>query len=214
MPDRWDAVATLVDPTRRALFEYVRRQDHPVAREEAAEATATSRGLAAFHLDKLVDAGLLVARYQAPVGRRGRGRTPKVYEPAGDGVAITIPERRDDVIADILAEAYRGREEPDRVAYRLGSAHPIADLAALGFEPRREDDLILFDNCPFHALAARHGALICGMALAFIGGLADSANGTDTNSATGNDTEYAAIPAPNPGGCCVALRESRPPSRG
>src|SRR3954447_7483962 len=201
MTDRWDAVASLSDGSRRALYDYVRHQSHPVGREEAAEATGTSRGLAAFHLDKLVEAGLLAARYQPPVGRRGRGRTPKVYDPAGEGVAITIPERRDDVIADILAEAYRTRDEPDRVAYRMGRAHGPADLAALGFEPRREDDLIFFGNCPFHALAARHGPLICGMALAFVGGLAENAAG------------YAAVPAPRPGGCCVALRESRPPSR-
>jgi len=66
--DRWDAVATLTDASRRALYDYVRRQDHPVRREEAAEATAMSRGLAAFHLDKLVRAGLLAARYEAPAG--------------------------------------------------------------------------------------------------------------------------------------------------
>ena len=33
-------------------------QDRPVSREEAADARAVSRNLAAFHLDKLVDAGL------------------------------------------------------------------------------------------------------------------------------------------------------------
>src|SRR4051794_37515663 len=113
MTDRWTAVATLVDASRRALYDYVRRQDHPVGREEAAEATLMSRGLAAFHLDKLVDAGLLTARYEAPAGRpRGRGRAPKVYEPLGDGLTVTIPERRDELIADILAEAVARGEGP------------------------------------------------------------------------------------------------------
>jgi predicted ArsR family transcriptional regulator len=198
MPDPWDAVATLVDPSRRALFEYVRRQDHPVAREEAAAATAMSRGLAAFHLDKLVDAGLLAARSETP---SGRGRPPKVYVPAGEGLAVTIPARRDDLIADVLAGAYRSGEEPDRVAYRLGRAHGPDDLAALGFEPRRDGELIRLGNCPFHALAARHGALICGIALAFLGGVAAGAPG------------YRAIPSSRPGGCCVALTESPPLSR-
>jgi predicted ArsR family transcriptional regulator len=198
MPDPWDAVATLVDPSRRALFEYVRRQDHPVAREEAAAATAMSRGLAAFHLDKLVDAGLLAARSETP---SGRGRPPKVYVPAGEGLAVTIPARRDDLIADVLAGAYRSGEEPDRVAYRLGRAHGPDDLAALGFEPRRDGELIRLGNCPFHALAARHGALICGIALAFLGGVAAGAPG------------YRAIPSPRPGGCCVALTEPPPLSR-
>jgi predicted ArsR family transcriptional regulator len=202
MADRWDVVATLIDPSRRALFDYVRRQDHPVRRDEAAEATAMSRGLAAFHLDKLVEAGLLTARYEAPADRpRGRGRTPKVYEPAADGVTINVPERRDDVIADVLAEAFLQHQDPAQVARRHGRAHTLADLRGLGFEPDRDGDLVVLRNCPFHALAARHGELICGMALAFLGGLAEGAAG------------YAAIPSPRTGGCCVALRESRPLSR-
>src|SRR3954469_2534918 len=109
MTDRWTAVATLVDASRRALYDYVRRQDHPVGREEAAEATAMSRGLAAFHLDKLVDVGLLTARSEAPADQpRGRGRAAKVYEPLGDGLAVTIPERHYELIADILADAVAG----------------------------------------------------------------------------------------------------------
>src|SRR5690606_39981116 len=83
----WQAVAALVDPVRRRLYEYVRRQDHPVTREEAADAHSISRNLTAFHLDKLVEAQLLTARYEAPSDQpRGRGRTPKVYEPAAEGI--------------------------------------------------------------------------------------------------------------------------------
>jgi hypothetical protein len=39
----WDTVAALADPVRRALFDYVRRQDHPVSREEAADARDISQ---------------------------------------------------------------------------------------------------------------------------------------------------------------------------
>ena len=133
MHDPWNAVTTLADPSRRALYDYVRRQDHPVGRDEAATATAMSRGLAAFHLDKLVDAGLLTARYAAPAGvPRGRGRAPKVYEATGDGLAVTIPERRYELIADILAEAVAGGEEPAaaaaaRLSYRRGRDLSAAD---------------------------------------------------------------------------------------
>src|SRR4051812_39358019 len=105
-PDRWTAVAALADSSRRALYEYVRRAGYPVGRDEAGNAPGISRGLAAFHLDKLVEAGLLRARHEAPAGRpRGRGRAPKVYEPAGVGVAVAIPERRYELIAEILADA-------------------------------------------------------------------------------------------------------------
>jgi predicted ArsR family transcriptional regulator len=194
MTDRWDAITTLTDPSRRALWDYVRRQDHPVHREEAADATRMSRGLAAFHLDKLVGAGLLAACYEAP---RGRGRPPKMYQAVADGIMITIPERRDDLIADILAEAYTGKEDPVAVARRHGRARTLDDLAALGFQPDRGDGLVLLRNCPFHALTARHGPLICGMALAFLQGVADGADGLEAG------------PAGVPGGCCVAFTESR-----
>jgi predicted ArsR family transcriptional regulator len=124
--DRFAVAAALADRSRRALYEYVRRQNRSVGREEAAEATGMSRGLAAFHLDKLVDAGLLTARYEAPADQpRGRGRAPKVYEAAGDGLAINIPERRYDLIAEILADAVAedptaARDAAMRVATRRG----------------------------------------------------------------------------------------------
>src|SRR3954469_9033595 len=208
MTDRWTAVATLVDASRRALFDYVRRQDHPVAREEAAEATAMSRSLAAFHLDKLVDVGLLTARYEAPAGQpRGRGRAPKVYEPLGDGLAVTIPERHYELIADILAEAVisdetAARDNATQVARRRGQylgadarGTGLADaLAGLGFEPHPQQGVVRLHNCPFHALAARHTELVCGLNLAFIAGLAD-----------GLGVPAEARLAPRPGACCVEL---------
>ena len=211
MHDPWNAVTTLADPSRRALYDYVRRQDHPVGRDEAATATAMSRGLAAFHLDKLVDAGLLTARYAAPAGvPRGRGRAPKVYETTGDGLAVTIPERRYELIADILAEAVAGGEEPAaaaaaRLSYRRGrdlsAAVPpgqdmVGALTDLGFEPRRDPAAVTLHNCPFHALAARHTSLVCGLNHAFVSGLVDGLGATDS----------APVLAPQPGRCCVELR--------
>jgi predicted ArsR family transcriptional regulator len=212
MNDRWTAVATLSDPSRRILYDYVRRQDHPVGREEAAAATAMSRGLAAFHLDKLVDAGLLNARYETPGGRpRGRGRAPKVYQPAGDGLSVTIPQRRYELIADILAEALDAGREPARevaaqVAYRRGYALAGTDvvgvLGDLGFEPGDEGGAITLHNCPFHVLAARHTELVCGLNLAFVTGLVAGLG------VTGLDP----VLAPRPGRCCVQLRPDRRPA--
>jgi len=211
MHDPWNAVTTLADPSRRALYDYVRRQDHPVGRDEAATATAMSRGLAAFHLDKLVDAGLLTAGYAVPAGvPRGRGRAPKVYEATGDGLAVTIPERRYELIADILAEAVAGGEEPAaaaaaRLSYRRGrdlsAALPpgqdmVGALTDLGFEPRRDPAAVTLHNCPFHALAARHTSLVCGLNHAFVSGLVDGLGATDS----------APVLAPQPGRCCVELR--------
>lgn len=122
---RWEAVGALVDPVRRALYDFVRHQDRPVTREEAAEARAISRNLAAFHLDKLVAAGLLQAKYQKhTVEPRGRGRLPKVYEPVDDAVIVTIPERRYELVGQILVDAVAddpadaGRAARDRARQR------------------------------------------------------------------------------------------------
>ncbi|MFC8614965.1 helix-turn-helix transcriptional regulator [Micromonospora purpureochromogenes] len=212
MPDRWTAVAALADPSRRALYDHVRHQDHPVTREEAADAAGISRGLAAFHLDKLVDAGLLRARYQAPPDQpRGRGRSPKVYELAGDGLAVTIPERRYELIAEILADAVV--DDPahaDAASRRLagqrgrslgaGLAEDGCDilsaLGGLGFEPRPDAQRrVLLHNCPFHALATRHTALVCGLNHAFLTGLLEGLGAADVEARL----------APRPGACCVEL---------
>ena len=62
----------------RALYAYVRSAAAPVTREAAAEAVGISRKLAAFHLDKLVEAGLLEA------GTRTAQRAPR--RPGAQGV--------------------------------------------------------------------------------------------------------------------------------
>lgn len=206
--DPWPAAAALLDPSRRALYDVVRRAGRPVNRDEAAAETGMSRNLAAFHLDKLVDVGLLRARYEPPADRpRGRGRTPKVYEPAGDGVTVTVPERRYQLIAEILAAAVD--EDPahadaaaTRHAHQRG--HQVgaatagelpAVLTRLGYEPEPAADGTVLRNCPFHALAATHTALICGLNQAFLAGLLEGMEITDRR----------AVLAPEPGRCCVAL---------
>lgn len=161
----WQAVAALVDQVRRALYDYVRSQDHPVTREEAADAQHISRSLAAFHLDKLVGAGLLQTRYEAPTDQaRGRGRTPKVYEAAPGCISLTIPERRYDLIGEILAQAVAqdpadARSAALRLAEQRGVAighgvdgggSVVAVLAELGFDPADDDERIRLRNCPFH----------------------------------------------------------------
>jgi predicted ArsR family transcriptional regulator len=209
--DRWTAVTALADPSRRALYDHVRRQSHPVSREEAADAVRISRGLAAFHLDKLVEAGLLRARYEAPPGQpRGRGRAPKVYEAADTGLTITIPERRYELIAEILADAVaddpahagsaarrHAHERGRAIGTGLRGSTLLDALAGLGFEPDGGAPTVLH-NCPFHALAARHTELVCGLNHAFLAGLVE---GLD---AEGVEARLAS----RPGACCVELATS------
>jgi predicted ArsR family transcriptional regulator len=134
-----------------------------------------------------------------------------VYEPAGDGLAVTIPERRYELIAGILADgvaddpahAERAARRHARIRGRVlgeqlaGRDRGLLDaLDELGFEPARDGARILLDNCPFHDLAARHTALVCGLNHAFVDGLV-SGLGADARTRL----------APRPGRCCVELTE-------
>jgi predicted ArsR family transcriptional regulator len=116
-----NAVGALEDDLRRELYVFIRGQGRPVSRDEAAKAVGISRKLAAFHLDKLVDRGLLSFEYARPPGRggRGAGRPAKWYRPSDREVEVSIPERRYDVLGAMLMRALRS----------LGRATSAVDVA-------------------------------------------------------------------------------------
>ncbi|MEU3888989.1 transcriptional regulator [Streptomyces sp. NPDC029041] len=219
-----DSVSVLSEDSRRRMFAFIRRARHPVTRDEAAASVGISRKLAAFHLDKLVDAGLLRAHYDAPGGTRKVGRQPKVYEPTGAQITVNIPDRRHELLADLLLDAVltaqagedaaqaalsvarqRGLRagEAARHEIRPGRLGPERGLTACerlldqyGYEPVRETPTrIRLRNCPFHPLAARAPDLVCGMNQEFLSGYLEGleVSGVD------------AVPAPEPGECCVRL---------
>src|SRR3954469_25340179 len=87
----------LGEPTRRRTYEAVRQARRPVSRVEVAELVDITTRLAAFHLDRLVEEGLLVAHYARPAGRPGgpgAGRPTKWYTPTAEGLEVTLPPRR------------------------------------------------------------------------------------------------------------------------
>src|SRR5258708_7063378 len=74
---RFDAdvagIASLSEPTRRALYLYVQAQASPVSRDEAAAGVGVPRHTAKFHLDKLGADGLLESEDRRAAGCRGQG---------------------------------------------------------------------------------------------------------------------------------------------
>jgi predicted ArsR family transcriptional regulator len=102
------AIAALDDDLRWGMYEYIRAARRPVTRDEAAAAVGISRKLAAFHLDKLVDAGALRAHYEQVGETRKVGRVPKVYEPSSADIHVSIPCRSHDLLASILIDALLG----------------------------------------------------------------------------------------------------------
>ena len=216
------AVAALSEPLRRGLYRFAVSRPEPVSRDQAAQELGISRELAAFHLDKLVELGILDVQFRRLSGRQGpgAGRPAKVYRPSGRQLQLSFPERRYDLAAHLLAEAVEsGRGEApeplDEVARRFGEElgrrarrqlgrrpspdrllNQVADvLAGYGFEPVRGDGEVVLRNCPFDTVAAAHPEVVCGMNLAVLNGVIA---GLHTES-------IEARLAPEPGRCCVVI---------
>ncbi|WP_306321922.1 MULTISPECIES: metalloregulator ArsR/SmtB family transcription factor [unclassified Streptomyces] len=206
------ALGALTDPVRRRLYRHVAAQQEDIGRDAAAQAVGVSRSLAAFHLDKLVEAGLLTASSRRLSGRTGpgAGRPAKVYRRAEGEHSVSVPPRSYDTAGRLLAgfveNAGLDRELQD-AARAAGAAHPYTDtgtgtdtdtdgfveaLRQRGYEPFFCDEGVLrLRNCPFHALAEEFPALICGMNLALLEGLSPA--------------PWTPSMDPRPGNCCVAL---------
>jgi predicted ArsR family transcriptional regulator len=200
-----DALASLADRVRRQAYRVVAAAPAPVGRDEVAEALGTGRTLAAFHLDKLVAAGLLATSYARRSGKSGpgAGRPAKLYRVAAAEHAVSVPPRAYRTAAELLAEALEQAGAED-VLYRVAQRHGRrtgtgADVTALltehGYAPAAGPDRIELRNCPFHRLAEQFPPVICGMNLALITGLLDGG-------------EWAARMDPAPGRCCVTLSKN------
>jgi predicted ArsR family transcriptional regulator len=215
-----EAAALLGDAVRHRIYHYVRRARRPVTRDEAAAAARVSRNLAAFHLDKLVQAGLLRAGIRPREARRA-GRRPKLYEAGPVEVHVDIPPRQHGLLASVLVEAMTAGEGTPHgltaveAASRRGAAFGFAArleagegrgapplravLEGLGFEPYDGDRSVLrLGNCPFRPVAAESQALVCGVNLALIGGVL---TGLHADGVT-------AVLAPRAGECCVEIRKT------
>jgi predicted ArsR family transcriptional regulator len=223
LDDRLSRISVLADSVRRDLYRFVITQREPVTREQAAAAVGVPHHVAKFNLDRLVDEGLLHADYRRPPGRGGpgAGRPAKVYSRADVEVAVSVPERRYELAARLLAHAVaeadrkgsavadtlesvaadagreRGMEAAAAHATRRAIAPAVAAvLEADGYEPQRDRHGLTLRNCPFHVLAREETALVCGMNRTYIQGVLDGL------SADG----YEAVLDPAEGRCCVRVR--------
>jgi predicted ArsR family transcriptional regulator len=214
-PDRdLAAIGLLQEPVRRALYGHVVAAGGEVSRNQAAEAVGVQRGLAAFHLDKLVEAGLLEVSYRRLGERRGpgAGRPAKLYRRAPGEVAASLPPRTYQTAAHLLAEAVEqagadlelqaaarraGRDAGRRLAATGADREVEGLLAARGYEPYRDGTALRLRNCPFANLAGEFPVVVCAMNLALIEGLLDGI-GVPAGRA---------VMDPAPGRCCVAVRD-------
>ncbi|WP_406313959.1 transcriptional regulator [Streptosporangium sp. NBC_01639] len=204
--DDLGAVALLQDPVRRAVYDYVASQGREVGRNEAAEAVGVQRTLVAFHLDKLVEAGLLESGFKRLTDRSGpgSGRPAKVYRRAPGEWQVSVPARDYRTPARVLAEVVEllgADEQAEHAARRAGAGlvAPGDDLGEVlrrrGYEPYEEDGRLRLRNCPFRVLAEEHPLLVCSMNLALCEGIL---------AGIGEGAATARLD-PRPGECCVSF---------
>ena len=227
LADQATGIAALAEPVRRELYEYVVAQQDAVGREQAATGVGVAVHIAKFHLDRLVQDGLLDVEFRRLTGRTGpgAGRPSKLYRRSDTQWSVSLPDRRYDLVGHILASGVEraAAEGLDIDAAlddsaltegrRVGGAAEASDepgdestrlagtLAKQGYEPRVEEDEVILANCPFDALAREHTQLVCRLNLSFVRGVVDG---------LGCDGVEARL-EPEPGLCCVrARRRDRP----
>jgi predicted ArsR family transcriptional regulator len=223
--DRLARVAALGEPLRRGIYLFVASEPEAVSRDQAAERFGVSRAVAAFHLDKLADLGLLDVEFKRPPGRGGpgAGRPAKLYRASAREVSFSFPPREYELAGKLLAEAVsvsardgvpveealnntartvghtlgrRGLEEAgEAVSTQALVDAACAVLSSCAYEPHDEGDRVVLLNCPFHALAQQYRDLVCGMNLALMTGLTEELDGAGLEARLD----------PHPGECCVRL---------
>lgn len=213
-------IGALADETRRGLYAYVVAQPEPVTREAAATALGLPLHKASFHLDRLVEEGVLEVEFRRLSGRTGpgAGRPSKLYRRTEQEFAVSLPPRRYDLVGDILAAAVTGAAGGNPLDRSLddsanregravgGSALGLDDaptlsavsqvLAGQGYEPRLEPEAVTLHNCPFDNLARRYTELVCGLNRTFVQGVLDGMGRSDATACL----------EPEPGSCCVKVR--------
>ena len=225
-------IALLDEPTRRRVFDFVSSTQESVGRDDVAAELGISRELAAFHLDRLLNGGLLRAEYRRRSGRTGpgAGRPAKLYRRTDVEVAVSIPPRRYEAAADVFAEGIDRLKDPvaiaavSDVARERGAELGLQALGAAGVRPNRRRRLaalmellgragyepavdetkgvVLLRNCPYDALVTDHRALTCGMNLAWAEGVAVAA-----------DVPLRPVLAAREGVCCVEFQRAEPRPR-
>lgn len=187
----------LAEPTRRQVYDTVRRSAAPMTRDAVAQAVGIGVRLAAFHLDRLATAGLLSVDFARPEGRSGpgAGRPAKRYSAARRDVEIAVPPRRYQLVARILAAAVAASPEDagnEAVAIAEAEGRQVGELYAaanpksrhrlaaaasalesLGYEPRRERSRLCLGNCPFDGVVDVSPQLVCGLNERLVQGLLD-----------------------------------------
>jgi predicted ArsR family transcriptional regulator len=159
---RISGIAALDQPLRRDLYRLLSERDGWVTRDQASEALGVARAVAAFHLDKLVEAGIVEVTFERTTGRTGpgAGRPAKLYRRSRDEVSASVPERRYDLAGSLLATAVAESERTGAPIGECLSASARAAGRVIGAEAVDATDALATPEARRGAvldLLARHG---------------------------------------------------------
>lgn len=198
-------LGALGDTTRRQLYEHVLSSPGLVGRDDAADALGIPRQTAAYHLDRLVEEGLLEVEFMRRTGRSGpgAGRPAKLYKGSKQEYEVSLPPRRYALAARILLEAVSSgavklaglKAAARRIGEELGQNGADVALRECGYDPIVEDDEVRFRNCPFHALKEQDQHTVCTLNLGLVRGIL-----------AGADDGRNAYLEPSDSYCCVRIR--------
>ncbi|WP_319447403.1 MULTISPECIES: helix-turn-helix transcriptional regulator [unclassified Mycobacterium] len=214
-----EGLSSLGDPLRQRLYQYVADSDASVSRDVAASAVGIGRTLAAYHLDKLVDAGLLTVSYQRPEGRGGpgAGRPAKLYAPATQELTVSVPPRDYELLARLLVASLEQdgggtvRAAVNGAAFEAGrraggetAGSLVGALRACGYLPQAVGEgRINLRNCPFHLVAQDHRDVVCGLNLRLVEGVIAGCDQPNARAELDPDTDR----------CCVVVHDATPSHR-
>jgi predicted ArsR family transcriptional regulator len=203
------------DPTRRAIYLFVRQHDGATA-SEVATAHAIHPNVARHHLDRLVAAGHVVTS----TAKHGVGRPAKTYASVDGALPTSGASRRDELLVALLERSVEllGPERAEAMALevgesygrRLAAEHATSDakqsirtamsavaaaFTAHGFAARTEVHAgtlsVVATACPFGQAATHHPVLCAvdrGLVLGMLAGLgALGAPVTMSSRARGDD---------------------------
>ena len=196
--------SSLGDATRRGIYISVRESAEAVTASIVASNFDLHTNVARHHLDKLVVDGYLRVTHKRRPGKRGpgAGRPAKHYEPTLKEVSVQFPERRYELLAELLLRVVErldprkaptvaeeigiefGRELaaeiglPDDAGFGVAVQAVAAAMMGVGFDASTEveDHMMVTRYCPFGTTATDHPEIVCRLDQGIVRGLLEASN--------------------------------------
>ncbi|WP_338750078.1 helix-turn-helix transcriptional regulator [Bacillus sp. FJAT-52991] len=193
--------ATLADPTRFSIYQYMVKHQKEVSVQEIAKQFDIHPNVARLHLSKLEDIEII----DSFLHKSGKGGRPgKLYKPSEKSIQLSFPHRDFQLLANIALSALAsigelGIAEAKKIAYSFGEKtirqkisrestlsneeklQLLQEISAMtGYIPvveEKKDGIHIhftLYNCPFKEAVERQSELTCQVHIAFLKGAFDS----------------------------------------